>query len=473
MSESYDLIVIGAGAAGLTAAGFSGKAGAKVALIERESLGGDCTWTGCVPSKTLLKVAKVAHTARTASQYGITTSAPTVDMKAIRAHIQQVVQEIYQHETPEVFGSEYRVEVIKGEARFADAHTVQVGDQRLTAKKFVIATGASPAIPPVPGLDAMDYKTNRDIFDNERLPEHLLVMGAGPVGTEIAQAYARLGASVTLIDVALLPRDEPEVAAVLEPILQAEGVRFVPTLVDSAQQDGDQITLQLRNGETVTGDMLFVAVGRAPNVRDLWLENADVRYSDQGIPVDQSLRTNVPHIYAVGDCTTGPKFTHYAGFQGSIAGRNAILPLVNSSGHEAINPWVTFTDPEVAHVGLTEAEAREQYGAKVKTYLFSLRHGDRAVTEGDTDGFIKITYRGSGKLLGVTIVAARAGEMITEFALAMKQGFGLGGITGTIHPYPSYSDIVKKAASSLTIQELLQGPAGTALGVASKVLWRR
>jgi len=473
MAEDYDLIVIGAGAAGLTAAGFAGRVGAKVALVEREKLGGDCTWAGCVPSKALLKVAKVAHTARTASRYGITASEPTVDMKAIREHLREVVQEVYQHETPEVYGDKYHVEVVKGAARFADTHTVQVDDRRLTGKKIVVASGARAAVPPVPGLDSVAYKTNRDIFDNDRLPEHLLVMGAGPVGTEIAQAYARLGAQVTLMDLALLPRDEPEVAATLEPILRAEGVRFIPSLVDSAQQDGDQITLTLRSGETVTGDMLFVAVGRSPNVRDLWLENAGVHYTERGIPVDQYLRTNVPHIYAVGDCTTGPKFTHYAGFQGGIAGRNAIVPLVNSSGHDPLNPWVTFTDPEVAHVGLTEAEAFEQYGDKVKTYMFSLLHGDRSVAEGDTDGFIKITYRGGGQILGVTIVAARAGEMITEFALAMKHGFGLSGITGTIHPYPSYSDIVKKASSSLMIDELLRGPAGVALGAASAVLWRR
>ncbi len=469
--QSYDLVVIGAGAAGLTAAGFMGRVGGKVALIEREHLGGDCTWVGCVPSKALLKVGKIAHSIREAGKYGITTTAPQIDMPAVRQYVKDTVAEIYQHETPEVFSKNYNVEVVIGEARFFDAHTVVVGQRRLQSKKFIIATGARPTIPPVPGLDSIPYKTNRDIFDNDRLPEHLLIMGAGPIGVEMAQAHARLGAQVTLMDVGLLPRDEPEVGEVIGEILAREGVRFVPSLVESAQMEGAKIALKLQNGETVHGDMVLVAVGRTPNV-DLGLENAGIAYTKAGITVDKYLRTNVKHIYAVGDCTPSPKFTHYAGFQGGIAGRNATLPIINSVGHDDIVPWVTFSDPEVAHVGLLETEAREKYGNKVKVHNFSLAKGDRTVVEDDAEGFIKLVYMGGGKLLGATVVSDRAGEMIFELMLAVKGKLSLSQIVGLMHPYPSYNDVVKKAVSALVIGELFKGVSGWGIGILRRLLFK-
>lgn len=471
-NRPYDLIVIGGGAAGLTSAGFMGKVGGRVALIEQEHLGGDCTWAGCVPSKALLKVGKMAQNVREAAKYGITAGAPQVDMAAVRAYVQATIDEIYQHETPEVYGKNYNVEVVIGAARFVDPHTVAVGERHLTAKKFVIASGARPTIPPVDGLADVDYMTNRDIFDNDRLPERLLVIGAGPIGVEMAQAHARLGADVTLIDERLLPRDEPEVAEVIQPILAREGVRFVSGLVASARQDDERnITLTLKDGQTLTGDMLLVAVGRTPNTA-LDLENAGVDYAPDGIIVDQFLRTSARHIYAVGDCTQGPKFTHYAGFQGSIAGRNATLPFINSKGHDEIVPWVTFTDPEIAHVGLTEAQARERHGDKVKVRHFSLRDGDRTLIEGDGEGFIKMVYLGSGRLIGATVVSQRAGEMIFELMLAVKGKISLSGLVGMMHPYPSYSDVVKKAASGLVIDELFKGASGWGVRLLRRLLFK-
>ncbi|RMG72652.1 MAG: FAD-binding protein, partial [Chloroflexi bacterium] len=455
----YDLIVIGAGAAGLTAAGFMGRVGGKVALIERNALGGDCTWVGCVPSKALLKVSKIAHSIRTAEKYGIQVNTPNIDMPTVKIYVQQAIQEIYQHETPEVFAKAYNVEVILGEARFVDPHTVQVNGQQLKAKKFIIATGARPTIPPISGLDEVSFFTNRTIFDNDHLPKHLLIMGAGAIGVEMGQAYARLGAQVTLMDERLLPREEPEVSSVMEDILAQDGVMFIPSLVDSVEKQGEQINVILKNGDMVSGDMLLVAVGRTPNT-DLGLDYAGVAYDKHGIIVDKYLRTTVKHIYAVGDCTSAPKFTHYAGFQGSIAGRNATLPILKSKGHDPILPRVIFTDPEVAHVGLNEDEARKIHGDSVKTFIFPLSRGDRAVAEDDRQGFVKLIYKGGGSLLGATVVSDRAGEMIMEYMFVLKNKLTLRDISTMIHPYPTYADIVKKATSTLVIEELFRGFSG-------------
>jgi pyruvate/2-oxoglutarate dehydrogenase complex dihydrolipoamide dehydrogenase (E3) component len=459
MSDTYDVIVIGAGSAGLTAAVFGGEFGKKVALVERERIGGDCTWTGCVPSKTLLKVAKIAHHIRSAGQYGITVGQPVVDMAFVRSHIQKTIQEVYQHETPQAVAKR-GVEVILGEARFLNATTIQVGEHQLQSKKFVIATGGRPAIPSIPGLDSVPYRTNRDIFENDRLPRHLLVMGAGPIGMEMGQAHARLGAQVTIIGEQIMPRDEPEAVEVIQAVFQSEGIQFIQTRATAARSEGDEVILTLQNGQEVRGDMLLVAAGRAPNVESLDLEKAGVTYTPQGIEVNQHLQTNIPHIYAIGDVTTGPKFTHYAYFQGAAAGRNSLLPVGKAHGHDLHPPWVTFTDPEIAHAGLTEAQARKQFGAAVKTSTFPMAIGDRSVAEHDTKGFIKLVYRGRGQLMGATIVAERAGEMIIEYELVIKKKISARAIIDTIHPYPTYSDVTKKALSKMLVTELLSSKVG-------------
>lgn len=470
MSDIYNLVVIGGGAAGLTASAFIGEAGGKVALIEKEKLGGDCTWVGCVPSKALLKVAKVAHTMRTADKYGISGSEPQVDMAQVKAHVLGAVEHVYADETPEVF-SERGVEVIEGQAaQFVDAHTVQVGDRTLTAKKFVIATGARAAIPPIPGLDEVPYFTNENFFQNDRLPEHLIVLGAGAIGMEMSQAYSRLGAKVTTVGQAIMPRDDHDARRVLKDVFQREGITIIEDTITQFAMDGDDIVATLADGETLRGDMLLVAVGRAPTVDGLGLDNAGINYSKRGIEVDKYLRTNVPHIYAVGDCTTGPKLTHYAGFQGAVAGQNVALPVINFEGHTETFPWCTFTDPEVAQVGMTENAAREKLGSEVKVHTLPLTHGDRSVAEGETDGFIKIVYKGNGKLLGATVVAPRAGEMIQEFTNAMSI-HSLYDITTPIHAYPTYSDIVKKSVSQVRLKELFDGTSGRLIDVASKVLF--
>jgi pyruvate/2-oxoglutarate dehydrogenase complex dihydrolipoamide dehydrogenase (E3) component len=425
-------------------------------------LGGDCTWTGCIPSKALLKVARIAHSIRTAEQFGISSSPPKVDMSFVRNHIQTVIQEIYQHETPEAF-SKRGVDVIQGTARFIDPRRVVVGERTLQAKKFVVATGARPTVPNIPGIESIPYKTNLNLFDNDVLPEHLLVLGAGPIGMEMAQAYARLGSRVTVIAEAIMPRDEPDAVTILRAVLEREGVQFVLGQVTSVRQERDEIMLSTNDGSVVQGDMLLVAVGRTPNVDNLDLEKAGVAFTPQGIPVNPSLQTNVSHIYAVGDCTTGPKFTHYAGAQGAVAGRNTLLPVAKGKGLPEHVPWVTFTEPELAHVGLTEAEAREQLGDVVKVFTLPLTEGDRSVAERDTDGFVKLVYRNGGKLLGATVLADRAGEMIAEYTLVMNGKLSLRDLNSVMHPYPTYADITKKAVSNLLVKDLLGSQAFSVL----------
>ena len=463
MTDKYDVIVIGGGTAGLTAAGFAAQLGVKVALIAKGPLGGDCTWTGCVPSKALLKAAKVAHTMRTASEYGITAndSSPQVDMSKVRDYVRQAIADVYQHETPEHL-IDQGIEVINGAAHFLDAHTIQVDEQTLKAKKFIIATGAKPFIPNIPGLEDVSYSTYLDLFDNDRLPKRLIVMGAGPIGVEIAQAYQRLGSQVTLVDVGILPREEPEVGEVMGKVLSREGIQFVEGLVTAARQEGDEITLNVDEHEC-RGDMLLVAVGRVGVVEGLGLDKSGVAYSSKGIKVDKYLRTSVKHIYAAGDCIEGNhQFTHFAGWQAFQAVRNALLPL-NDKGFNDVVPWATFTDPEVAHVGLTEAEAREKFGDGVRVTLRKLDRVDRAVTDNDRDGFIKVIHKKNGKVLGATIVAERAGEVITEYAIAIQRGLKLYDLANVIHAYPSYSMSTMRLSADVATDIVMDGVVGTVL----------
>ncbi len=468
MADSFDLVIIGAGSGGLTAAEFAAKLGVRVALVEKRRIGGDCTWTGCVPSKALLKVAKVAHAARTSAQYGIVTSPPTADMRQVREYVKHAIADVYQFETPEQLARD-GVEVVKAAARFLDPHTIQAGERRLTANKFILAMGAHPFVPPIPGLEDVPYFTYEQLFDNDRLPKRLLIIGGGPIGAEMAQAHQRLGARVTVIDRALLPRDEPEVSEVMCQVFVREGIDFIKGLVTCVRKDGDETPLKgvpgivlSVNDRELHGDMLLVAVGRAPTVEGLDLEKAGVMYSRTGIQVNEHLQTSARHIYAAGDCTGGYQFTHYAGWQAFQAVRNALLPG-NSRGITDIVPWTTFTDPEVAHVGLTEAEAREKFGEDVRITRWDMNRVDRAIIENDTDGFIKVVHKKDGTLLGVTIVAERAGEVIAEFVLALQRGLKVGDLAGVIHVYPTYSIAVQQLTSDVALDSFLDSALGKAL----------
>jgi len=457
MKEAYDLVVIGGGSAGLMAADFAARLGARVALVEKNLVGGDCTWTGCVPSKALLKVAKVAHEARTAAQYGVLTSEPQVDMSRVREYVWGTIDETYQQETPEKLARQ-GIEVIIGAARFIDAHTLQAGERTLSADKFIIATGAHPLIPDISGLRDVPFLTYLEIFDNHRLPERLIVLGAGPIGVEMAQAYQRLGSQATLVDKHVLPRDEPEAGEVIRTVFAREGIQLVTGLATAARQEGAEIVLNVKEQE-VRGDMLLVAVGRSPIVAGLDLEEAGVAYSNKGIQVDDRLRTTAKHIYAAGDCVGSYQFTHFAGWQGFNAVRNALLPG-SSSGFEEAVPWTTFTDPEVAHVGLTEAQAREKHGASVRAARWEMADLDRAVVENNRDGFIKLVHHKRGRRLGATSVAERAGEAITEFTQALKHGYKMRDLADAIHVYPTYSTAVQRLAGDVAMHDFLTSLSG-------------
>jgi len=470
VAESYDLVIVGAGSAGLTAAGFAVQLGARVAVVEKHRIGGDCTWTGCVPSKTLLKIAKVTHEMRTADRYGLTPADPVVDLKSVMSVVHRVINQVYQHESPEALRAN-GIDVILGDVRFLDSHTLSVNEDIFTARYVLLSTGAHPFIPPINGLDTVNYLTYENIWDLETLPEHLLVIGAGPIGCEMAQAFRRLGSQVTLIEgeERMLLRDEPDASKVMTAVFKAEGINMhFAVTVDRVWQKGKTIHVAAGVKE-LAGDCLLVAVGRRPNVDGLALEKAGVAYSPRGIDVDEHLRTSQRHMYAAGDCIGSYQFTHYAGWQAAMAVRNALLPGATKGIRDMV-PWTTFTDPEVAHVGLTEQQAREQLGDAVMTCQWPMERVDRARTEGHTQGFLKLVHKKDGTLLGATIVCQRAGEMIHEWIVALEHSLKVGDLAQTIHVYPTYSTASMQAAAEIRVAQLLGGISGRVIRGLSHLL---
>ena len=449
----YDVVVIGGGSGGLVAARLAHGLGAKVALVDKARLGGDCLYTGCVPSKTLIHIAKVAHTLRHSQERGIGTATPTVEMPRVAATIAGVIATIGHEEAAYVVG----VDVRFGAATFTDAHTLTVDDTPITSQRFILATGSHPAVPDLPGLDAIPYLTNEDVFDLAQLPPSLIVLGGGPVGCELSQAFARLGSKVTLIQRAarLLPKEEPDVSQAVQQALEADGVRVVLNAQArrvSRTDDGQyHLQISVAKGDTalLTSAALLVATGRRPNVANLALEAAGVGYTAaEGVTVDRHLRTSANHIYAIGDVVAGGyHFTHVAAAQAGVAAPNALLPgLFARSLNDTAVPWVTFTDPQAARVGLTEVEARQRFGAAVRVQQIPFASIDRAQTEGQTAGFIKLILGKRDAILGAHIVGANAGEMIAEVALAMRHRLGVAGIIATIHAYPTFATGVQQAA---------------------------
>lgn len=464
--NEYDLAIVGAGAGGLTAANFALQLGARVALIEKNRIGGDCTWIGCVPSKALLKAAKIAHDTRRAARFGIHASAPVADMAQVRDYIRQAIQQIYPSHTPEALRAK-GIDVIFGLGRFVDPHTLGVGEQRLRAKKILLTTGARPTIPAVGKLESVPFLTYEHVFENDRLPSAMVIIGAGPLGIEIAQAYQRLGAHVTVVADRVLPRDEPEASKVIEDVLRREGVTFVRGCAKFARCEGEWIIITT-DADEIRCDLLFVASGRAPVVADLDLEKAGVNYSEKGIPVDNELRTNVRHIYAAGDAVGGYQFSHLAAWQAFYAARNALIPG-GSKGLADQVPWVTFTDPEVAHTGLTEERARQRFGDEVIVDKTEMNRIDRAVCDDDRDGFIKVVAKKNGTIIGATVVGSRAGETITEFIIAIEREMKVSDLAGPIHAYPTYSSAVEQLAAKMAVARTLSGFSGGAIRWLSKV----
>jgi len=460
MKDIYDLAIIGGGTAGLTAAPFAVQLGAKVAFIEKDRIGGDCTWTGCVPSKTLIKSAMVAHQMRTANRFGLAAVDSAVDLKPVMEHVRSVIAEIYSNETPETLRKQ-GTHVFIGEPHFIDSHTISIGDQIISANYVLICTGAHPFVPPITGLDTTSYLTYQNIWDLNILPKHLAVIGGGPIGCELAQSFHRLGSRVTLLQGSdnLLPHDDKDASRTLAEVFRNEGIdlRFKSS-VERTWQTGSDIHLTT-DGEELVCDALLVATGRRPNVDGLDMEKAGVKYSKQGIQVDRNLRTSQPHIYAAGDCLGGFQFSHYAAWQGFIAGRNALLPGSTKGITDQV-PWTTFTKPEVAHVGMTEKQARQKLGDEVYTNVWPMEKVDRALNEAEDTGFLKLVYRKNRKLLGVTIVAAEAGEMINEWVIAMKHSFKVDELARDIHVYPTYSTASMQASAAILVKRLLGGLSG-------------
>ncbi len=467
MKGSYDLAVIGGGSAGITAARFAARLGARTALVEKDRIGGDCTWTGCVPSKTLLRSAKVVQEMRTAYRHGIASAEPRVDLEPVMDHVKAVVDGVYSQESPERLEAE-GIDVFIGDAHFVDPHTIALGERTLTARRVLIATGARPLIPAVPGLQDAGYLTYESLWSLKDLPSHLLVVGAGPIGCELAQAFRRLGSRVTLVEAAdrILLQDEPEAATTMSGVLSEEGVELrLSSPAERAWQDDRGIHLAV-GGRELTGDALLVAVGRRPRVEGLDLERAGVTYGDKGISVNDRLRTSRRHIYAAGDCIGGYQFTHYAGWQGFMAVRNALLPGASRAVLDRV-PWTTFTDPEVAHVGMVEAQAVARFGSAATASTWPMDRVDRALTDGATMGFLKVVHKKNGTILGATIVAARAGEMIQEWTLAIDHGLKVGDVARSIHVYPTYSMAGMQAAADIEVGRMLNGVSGRVIrGVA-------
>lgn len=466
--QHYDLVIIGAGSGGLVAATFARKLGARIALVEKDRIGGDCTWTGCVPSKALLKAAKVAHAVRTAPAYGINAGALTTDMARVREYVRGCIQQVYQYETPEQLRQQ-GVDVLLGAARFLDSSSISVGDRVVRSTAFLLTTGARPLIPPIAGLNEVPFITYEQIFDNDRLPASMVIVGGGPVGMEMAQAYQRLGTQVTVVADRLLSKEDEEVRRLMQGVFEREGVHFVWGRAKSARKDGKAIVVATNHEDEVHGELLLIASGRKPSVDSLDLKKAGVEYFAKGIPVDDELRTNVKNIYAAGDVTGGHQFTHYAGWQAFQAVRNALLPG-SSSGVTKLVPRVTFTDPEIAHVGRTEEQARASFRGEVKICRWELHRVDRAVCENDRDGFIKVVAKKDGTILGATVVAARAGEAISELIVAIRQPMKIGDLAGAIHAYPTYSTAIQQLAAEMKIEEWLSGTSGRVLRGLSKLV---
>jgi pyruvate/2-oxoglutarate dehydrogenase complex dihydrolipoamide dehydrogenase (E3) component len=465
--QKYDFAVVGAGAAGLIAADFAVKLGARVVMLEKDRIGGDCTWTGCVPSKALLKVAKVAHQVRTSAQYGIVARPPRVEMPQVREYLRAAIEHIYAGTTPEALRAK-GMDVMLGPVTFLDAHTLQCGDQRLRARKILIATGAAPVIPDIPGLDQVPFSTYLDFFDRDRLPASLNIIGGGPVGVEMAQAYQRLGVQVTVFAERLLPKEEPEASKTIQRVLESEGVRIIPGRKLGVENTGKLI--RVGTGEkSVDAEVLLVAAGRAPKLSDLKLEAAGIRYTSAGLTTDDKLRTSASNVYGAGDVLGGEQFSHLAGWQGFQAARNALLPGANS-GFSTVVPRVTFTDPEVAQVGLLESEAHDRFPNDIRSGAWPLSRIDRAVCDHDRDGFIKLVTKKDGLLLGATIVGESAGETIIETVYALQGKLKVSEIARPIHPYPTYTSGVQMLATNMAMENAMTGLSGMLIRTAARAL---
>lgn len=447
-----DICVIGAGSGGLSVSAAAAAFGVDVVLVEKGLMGGDCLNYGCVPSKSLLAAAKAASGVRRGAIFGIHSSGQDIDFAKANDHVRSVIAAIEPHDSQERF-EDLGVTVLREPARFTGAGTVLVGDTEIRARRFVVATGSTAFIPPVPGLDDVPYLTNETLFELREVPAHLAIIGAGPIGLEMAQAHRRLGARVTVFEAArALGKDDQELGAVVLEALRNEGIEILEeTAVEKVAKtdEGTAISARTSDGAVVelVASHLLVATGRAPNVDGLGLDAAGIDYDRKGIRVDKGLRTTNRKVYAIGDVAGGLQFTHVAGYQAGLIIRS-ILFRMPIAMDDTIVPWVTFTSPELAHVGMSEAEARAEYGARVKVLTSTYLGNDRAQAEGLTEGRLKLIAGPRGRLLGADIVGAQAGEIINLLSLALSQKMTMKDLAGFIAPYPTLGELVRRAAIS-------------------------
>jgi pyruvate/2-oxoglutarate dehydrogenase complex dihydrolipoamide dehydrogenase (E3) component len=442
-----DICVIGAGSGGLTVAAMAAAFGRKVVLVEKHKMGGAGLNAGSIPSKALLAAAKRAHAMRTADSFGIVPVEPQIDPRAIHAHVRGVVSAVAPNDSVERYTG-LGIRVILGAARFLDKRTVIAGDYRITARRFVIATGSAPAIPDIPGLDACPYLTSDTIFDGDRKISHLLVIGAGAVGLELAQAHLRLGSRVTVIETdRALGNDDPEATGILLRALRSEGMDIREgATIERAEAMAGFVRLHVSTAtgsETIDGSHILVAAGRVPNLSDLNLQAAGIKHTRDGISVNAGLRTSNRRVYAVGDVTGGPRSAHASSYQAEVVVRRALFWLPSKVDPSLI-PRVVFTDPELAHIGLTEIEARAKHKINVLRWPFS--ENDRAQAERATTGHIKVVTTAKGRILGATIVGPGAAELIQIWALAIAQRLPIKAMFGYVAPYPTYGEVGKRAA---------------------------
>lgn len=452
----YGTIVVGGGAAGLTASIWSAQLGSKTLLVEKEGkLGGDCLHYGCVPSKSLIKSAYVYHLLNKSQDYGLPKVNPgAVDFAKVRDRIQGIIGVIQKNDSPEFFKKQYNIDTKFGSLKFIDNRTIDLNGERITSKKFILATGSSPKIFPIEGLDKVKYITNIDVFSLDRLPESMIVMGGGPIGVEMAQAFQRLGTKVTVVEAldCIMAKEDKDVSCYVHELLEKEGVQFeINAKGKKAEQTGDIIKLTIRRKggtlKTIAAKALLVATGRTANVDGLDLEKAGVRCAPQGIKVNRYLQTTAKNIYACGDCNGGFQFTHVAEYEARIAALNAKLPFPVLRTDFSSIAWCTFTDPEVASVGLNEAMAREA-GIAYNVYKYEFAHIDRALAEGQTKGFAKILADKNRRLIGAQIVGLHAGELIHEWVAILNGKIDIGKIEKSIHVYPTLAQINKKVSGN-------------------------
>lgn len=451
-----DLCVIGAGSGGLSVAAGAVQMGAKVVLIEGHKMGGDCLNYGCVPSKALIAAAKHAHAFGTGGPFGVTVAKPVIDFSAAMAHVRSVIAGIAPHDSVERFEG-LGVRVIQEIGRFVSRDEVLAGDTRVKARRFVVATGSAPFVPDILGLENVQYLTNETLFDLKEQPKHLIIVGGGPIGMEMAQAFCRLGSKVTVIEAEkALGREDPEVAEIVLNRLRSEGVEIVEKTVVGQVENTDQgVSIPISNNLTVNGSHLLIAIGRKPNTENVGLEAAGVDIVGNHIAVDDRLRTSNKRIFAIGDVSSKLQFTHVAGYQAGVAIRSALFGLPAKAGDSHI-PWATYTDPEIASIGYNEFTAKANWGENGFELLrFDYAENDRARAELKTEGFVKVVVR-KGRPVGATIVGAQAGELIQVWALAIANKMKIGAVAGMVSPYPTLGEINKRAAGQYYTPRLFE-----------------